>query len=149
MNEKLVTSLSISKQMKEAGIEQSSEFKYCGGHIDYSEAIEGNFEKCENTDLLDDDEYCHTAGLTCEFTLSAFTVAELGEILHESIKNEKGWERLHLSISKRDGKWIVAYPALGGFYILHQEEIKLADSMAKMLIYLAEQNLINPKDIKI
>jgi len=147
--EQQVCSRPLAERMKELGFVQDSVYKYCGGHIDYSEAIEGNFEKCENTDLLDDDEYCHTAGLTCEFTLSAFTVAELGEILHESIKNEKGWERLHLSISKRDGKWIVAYPALGGFYILHQEEIKLADSMAKMLIYLAEQNIINPKDIKI
>ena len=140
MNEKLVTSLSISKQMKEAGIEQSSEFKYCGGHIDYSEAIEGNFEKCENTDLLDDDEYCHTAGLTCEFTIAAFTAGELMIILPYKVTvNNTDY---YLEILKIYSGWDVSYRSSQGELLMSKIDKISIEALGLMLLHLKKEGLI-------
>jgi len=72
-----------------------------------------------------------------EETYSAFTVAELGELLPESIQHTGYWNKI----------W-TAKTQLGGFRVqlgdeFHYEKAdKEADAKAKMLIYLLENNLI-------
>ena len=140
--EKQVCSRPLGEKMKALGFPQDSVFKYCGGHIDYSEAIEGNFEKCENTDLLDDDEYCHTAGLTCEFTFAAYSVAELGEMLSESASRLTLF-RAYLKVMELPEEEDVDFGMMC-INLMTQPDIP-----AEMLIWLAEHNLIFPKDINI
>lgn len=143
--EQQVVSLEISKRMRELGAPQESLYKYCGGHTDYHEDDEGEFEECANTDLLESDEYCHTAGLTCEFTISAYTVAELGEMLPARVRKD-GMDYA-LTVEKH-GTWHVKYIhynagigyVLGGHPVIHDDTE--ADARAKMWIYLKENNLL-------
>lgn len=124
-----VSSLELSKRLKELGVKQESVFKYCGGHTDYHDSDEGVFELCPNTDLLDDDEYCHTAEMTCEFTISAFTVAELGEMLPKNLP----WTSITGYLQR---SWSCEITN-------HREGADTeADARAKMLIYLLENNLL-------
>lgn len=142
--EKHVTNLEISKRLKELGVKQESEFKYCGGHIYYDDDQEnGKFEECPNTDLLGEDEYCHTAGLTCEYFISAFLASELGELLPLIVKD--GFHRGRFVIEKTlTDKWKATYVERedGGRFALDNSDENMANSMGKMLIYLLENNLI-------
>lgn len=143
--EQQVCSLELAQKLKELGVKQESVFKYCGGHIMYDEDEEGKFEPCVNTDLLSmADEYCHTAGLTCEFTVSAFTVAELGEMLPGFVDLDGRVVVLKQNKSN-DGKTYGIYGTL-----MDGSAIKIemfcapteANARAKMLIYLLENKLI-------
>lgn len=116
-------------------MKQESAFKYCGGHIDYHDSDEGFLEPCENTDLLGDDEYCHTAELTCEYTMSAFTVAELGEMLPIEFISQR---RPHDSIGAGEHRWHAGQ--YGEDYAFSADTE--ADARAKMLIYLIENGLV-------
>ena len=69
--------------------------------------------------------------------ISAFTVAELGEML--PIKMEGEYLDCY-KIDKPDGQWECGYgSALNGYY---EEDKNEANSRAKMRIYLLENNLI-------
>lgn len=141
-----VCSLELSKRLKELGVRQESHFKYCGGHTDYYEDEEGKFEECNNTDLLGDDEYCHAAGLTCEFTIAAFTVAELGEMLPRRITTDDPNHPVHRLICEgQDTRWMITYicAMCHGKMAHHYGETEAA-ARAQMLIYLLENNLITP-----
>jgi hypothetical protein len=105
----------------------------------YDDDENEKFEPCEGTDLLDmNDEYCHAAGLTCEFTISAFTVAELGELLKNTgVESGNGYFRNTFWFKD---KWY-------GTMDTKNEDPAItadteADARAKMLIYLLENNLI-------
>ncbi len=136
--EQQVTSLEISKRLKELGVKQESLYKYCAGHTMYTDNDDGVTEKCPNTDLLEDDEYCPTAGLTCEFTYSAFTVAELGEMIGSKCESRKIGNEAMIA----DGQKYVVYfePGNGSYHKIYSDTE--ADARAKMLIYLLENNLI-------
>ena len=137
--EQQVCSLELSKKLKELGVKQESIFKYCGGHYMYNEADEERFEECPNTDLLDtSDEFCHTAGLTTEFTVSAFTVAELGELLDRYLREDLLQAYGHV-FGVIDNRFITP---LGLITCLTKPNV-----CAKMLIYLLENKLTNPRRV--
>lgn len=149
-------SLELAKKLKELGVKQESVFKYCGGHTMYDDHPDGKFETCENTDLLDPrDEYCHTAGLTCEFTICAFTVAELGEMLPDGASSFKA-NRYHVWNTKMQ-TWTCdlpnTHPARHAMQLRKDPQAFFgdteADARAKMLIYLIEQVLLDPKTLSV
>jgi hypothetical protein len=133
--ENQVTSLELSKKLKELGVKQEGLFRYCGGHTMYHDNDEGQFEVCENTDLLsDDDDYCDTAELVCEFTISAFTVAELGDLFPDGMK-------MAVKTTKGLGGWhceLYSYEDMPYRRLHLITEPKEVDARAKMLIYLLE-----------
>jgi len=72
---------------------------------------------------------------------SAFTVAELGEMLPARIKKDFDcWHYLHTTKLENTKDWIIEYS-----FLLHSDEIREnteADARAKMLIYLIENKLV-------
>lgn len=123
--EEQVVSLELAKKLKELGVKQNSlhYWQYVYAHKSYE------------LDNGDEDP---------AMTYSAFTVAELGEMLHKS-------------------KYAVIKQFDGGCYFFKQHENTTleygmiagrgfapkkteADARAKMLIYLLEHNLINSND---
>ena len=131
--EKQVTSLDLSKRLKELGVKQESLFwwaEYRHGHLhpDW---------KWQVTDSLYEGDYDHYRN-----AVSAFTVAELGEMLpasralsgnrwFEYWKYDDAWG-IQLQTQVRDAMqtlWSVLEPTE-------------ADARAKMLIYLLENKLI-------
>lgn len=129
--EQQVTSLEISKRLKELGVKQESIFYY---HNDNCK-----FNLAPTVKLPEADNIC-----------SAFTVAELGEMLPKDIKydvSEHGYRSLNLSSGRtiiNDG-WYVMYsdPHPANKVPIHAQHADTeADARGKMLIYLLENNLI-------
>lgn len=111
--EQQVTSLEISKKLEELGVKQESlhYWMYVEAHDDY-ELDNGNFE----------------------MQYSAFTVAELGEIINEKLKPEE----THRWYTYKGVKWF-------GYWFSHGTVIDAdieADARGKILIYLLENKLI-------
>ena len=75
--------------------------------------------------------------------VSAFTVAEIGEILLGKIQVDKKGLccETNLVISKNKDKWVLEYPLLCVDAL--QVEVKEADARGKLLIYLIENKLID------
>ena len=130
MIEKQVTSLRYSKKLKELGVKQESLYAWYrkGEHycLDDKVKAEKPFIEKNTGDNVD---------FPYEFLGSAFTVAELGEMLPSQIKVER--EYLNLMITK----W-----SNGKFGIGYSREDKYNDTeasaRAKMLIYLIENDLL-------
>lgn len=125
--ENQVCSLESAKKLKELGVEQNSllYWEYCN-----------RFNKWQiEYDIFDGDK-----GMRGEGDVSAFTVAELGEMLPKHI-DKHGWRHhfqiLHLS----DKFWEVSYVNNECIvkHILSETE---AEARAKILIYLYENKLI-------
>lgn len=133
-------SLEHAKRFDELGIKQKSLFVY-QYHNDDCYSIQ-----CKMYGIVD-----------CLKIYSAFTVAELGEMLPKELKNHNNkyfpyeltfkWE-LHYSDNKM---WHVTYNSPGydgdvieDFLIYDKKE---ADARAKMLIYLIKKNLITAEEI--
>lgn len=78
--------------------------------------------------------------------VSAFTVAELGEMLPSKIQNE--WLRCIKATNNAGIDWKIRYAAVGFEldYSLQFNEKTEANARAKMLIYLIENNLITPTE---
>lgn len=113
--EKQVVSLELAKRLKELGVNQESLFHW--------EAEQAN------------DSYGWNYILTQKqiaggYYYSAFTVAELGEILGEDIP------KIFQNVNR---KWVLFNPYTGA-NLIHDTE---ADARAQMLIYLLENKLIN------
>ncbi len=146
-----VTNLELSKKLKELGIKQNSLFWWSREHQKALHKITFSYSKFETADK--------------EPHISAFTVAELGEMLPKTIKSPKAgdkrnWQDVsHISTKEREEMryvgilsinkptdWIVLYQ---GYIILgfdikaHTHDKTMANAMAKMLIYLIENKLIN------
>ena len=127
-----VTSLELSKKLKELGVKQDSLFylDVKSGDIHYG-FPSGNISKDEIGKRF----------------ISAFTVAELGEILPREInipfKNGKPRDSNNPLRIIRGVGWRVIYVKPKGVaeYFETQDE-NLSNSMAKMLIYLITNNLI-------
>lgn len=146
--QKQVTNKDISKRIKELGVKQDSLFYY--SKLDLKDwEIEQGVEEY-SCDYFGGQEYK-------EEDISAFTVAELGEMLPEQIL-WKNWdserdEYLVLSYSKEwsvfrgeptgSKNWVVTLKSNKEdnvhHYIIADTE---ADARGKMLIYLLENNLI-------
>lgn len=118
-----VASLELSKQLKELGVQQPGAMFY---HILHDIGAYLVFTGGEWIEVMDHYPY-----------VAAFTVAELGQML--PLNN------CFPNIGKSElGDWFV------NFNRNHQEHFSTeADARAKMLIWLAQNNLINPKTIKL
>lgn len=134
-----VTSLEISKKLKELGVKQESYFVWFPG-VRIENGL-GSF-KTEDIWLL---EHRKIEGEQ----YSAFTVAELGEMLPSNIHQfEKDTEKpggRWLSCDKSDdGGWIIGYGENGTneIEIDCSSELNFANALGKMLIYLIENNLL-------
>lgn len=119
-------SLELAKQLKEAGVPQKSLFYWherraSNDGSDWKDGVWLN----ESNGILSDDDY--------EFVFSAFTVAELGELL---TGHRIAYGR---TISVGWGCWFGDDEA---FYDEHE-----ANCRAKMLLYLVQNNLINPSTL--
>jgi hypothetical protein len=119
--ENQVVSLELSKKLKELGVKQISFFYW-----------NSNKNKVVAS--------YHLGVAPIDFDImgyySAFTVAELGEMLPESVELGKGWLKIW-SAKTQTGLWRVQ---LGEeYYEIAETE---ADARAKLLIHLLENNLI-------
>lgn len=112
--EKQVCSLELAKRLKELGVKQESLWFWRflkGSNPEWDLAYSGNVRAVEKT-------------------YSAFTVAELGEMLPEDCKTRRPVDE--------KGKWLVDSLGTDRFFRADTE----ADARAAMLIYLLEQKLI-------
>lgn len=107
--EQQVTSLEISKRLKELGVKQESLFAY-------QEQINGGFTLMQR---VGDQSY------------SAFTVAELGEMLP--------WDDIS-STGKESGEWTIDASGIPLHKVITEDTE--ANARGKMLIYLLENKLI-------
>lgn len=126
-----VTSLQLSKKLKELGVKQESLFYY----------IAGNNDPFFRTDLglynsrgmcVSDTQFEY---MVDSLKVSAFTVAELGEMFPQNIQlpfKKDGLAQEYWYWSSEKGR--------------HREDTE-ADARAKMLIYLLEQGIIKVEDI--
>lgn len=116
-----VVSLDLSKRLKELGVKQESYFWWVET-FNRSKIITSNQGEDYYRSVWDE-------------RISAFTVAELGEMLPSGISSVRG----------ASGKWIVYKSAGFDLGITEVPDVKAdteADTRAKMLIYLLENNLI-------
>lgn len=114
--ENQLVSLELAKKMKELGFPKNAYWTW--------------YTNGENKHLLHHEDGLRS--MECK-TFDAYAVAELAHILP---KKSSGYL---LHIQAVGDKWGIGYGRL------EFKGDKLADLMAKMLIYLAENNLINPK----
>jgi len=116
--EQQVVSLELSKRLKELGVKQESLFWWEG------EEIYSSLESCQD---------CMSTCSQPNSGVSAFTVAELGEMLNEEITC--------ISFTSTFGEWIAAEYSSGCYYN-DQEADTEADARAKLLIFYIEEGII-------
>ena len=134
MNEKHVTSLSLSQKLKALGVKQESEFEWA--QRKYPKELGDRYFK---PDLFVDNDKESGLKRLC----SAFLASELGEMLPESIPD--GIIHQKLFIGKRQ---------LGGYFVRFNDHSPMYDDMlvevmGKMLVFLLEHKLIDGKDKKV
>jgi hypothetical protein len=144
--ENQVCSLELSKRLKELGVKQESVFYWADGSvvisIDMDLLLTNNKVRsfsAINNDYPDEDIYN---------LYSAFTVAELGEMLPPYVKLNQ-CEFYYTQIpSQHLDKWIIFYrAAFNSWTGQDQEDENEANARAKMLIYLLENKLMElPND---
>ncbi|MFP5263718.1 MAG: hypothetical protein ACLGJB_17700 [Blastocatellia bacterium] len=119
--EQQVTSLELSKKLKELGVKQDSLFYWVDGKLEYINEVGG-------INIAKDD-------------VSAFTVAELGEMLPAVVDGDlaprwfKTFSHYFCDYTDDNKTWLLPQP-----FIYPKE----ADARAKMLTYLIENNLVAP-----
>ena len=114
----------LSNKLKELGIKHESLFYHYQHFIGRWDDMRNYWGEYITA------SYCFMDWKEAE-TVSAFTVAELGEILKDDMMPE---------YSKIEKVWIRYYKEKGKFLKADNE----ADARAKMLIYLIENNLLEP-----
>lgn len=123
--EKQVVSLELSKKLYEIGVMKISLFYW-------------------NEPYGKDFEPIITYGIEEGYgsNISAFTVAELGEMLPSAIIDSRYW----LDI-RNWGSFQLFYEDDIFHQAAHVEDEKEADARAKMIIYLLEQEIVKPSDL--
>lgn len=123
--EQQVCSLELAKRLKELGVKQESLFHW-------QHKLGGSSESDAGKDILVYGRY----GYHCVEVASAFTSAELGEMLPPGPTE-------HVKVAKS-----VDYPDLWMCWMRgHVErDVNEADARAKMLVWLIENNLITPSN---
>lgn len=133
--ENQVTSLELSRQLHEAGITQDSLVYWC-------EYTYYNDEREITTDwiLKDQKQQVKEVGLC----MSAFTVAELGEILPAYILDKEGKENYLYSYKNTNLFWCVMYRRWGdeGNALEPKKNSSEAEARGQTLLYLKKQGLI-------
>jgi hypothetical protein len=128
MNIKLqVCSLELSKRLEELGVKQTSLFWY----VDFPGQV--GFPLSEN--LM----RCYSEGVR---KYSAFTVAELGEMLPPFIEDDS-YRLIYYKFKETYACDYIHIDEGDCYAFIDAESVKEADARAKMLIYLIENKLIN------
>lgn len=126
-------SLQTSKGLKDAGFPHDKASRYyCGGHTYYYDDPKGKWEACAETELLDDEGYCESAGLTTEFTIAAPTAQELADELPVSIEHEFPNS---LCVTKDTDKYWASYDHVDEDIIAASGET-MAEALASLYIKL-------------
>jgi len=128
-----VCSLELAKRLKEFGFKQES---FYGWAIPF-----------DNGDGTKPRIYEYGSSFNIKKWYSAYTVAELGEMLPQIIKINHKVYQLFISVGM-DKQWFVVYANEKDYHdnapmplmLCHNE----AEARAKMLIYLTEKGLIKP-----
>jgi hypothetical protein len=124
-----VVSLELAKKLQELGVKQTSYFYWWVNRYGYASENKLHVQDHIPNNPKEGWRWC-----------SAFTVAELGEMLPvecDSGKTEEG------TIAHVKGKWVAIRDA-GGDLGEKQYADTEADARAKMLIYLLENRLLEP-----
>lgn len=136
--ENQVVSLELAKKMKELGFKQESFWKHC--------LFIGKKLKIKEWHISPPVGYSKiklpsgkTHNYIIEENCSAYTVAELGDMLPEVICHKDN-KNSFLEICKIREEWHIEYVKDG--IIVFKKKGTEADARAKMLIYLKENNLI-------
>lgn len=138
-----VASLELSKKMKELGFPQESLFYWVnrggGFQLQYTEVLTDCAYDDEKNGTRKDWAINYMKKFGNENYYSAYTVAELGEMLPKTI--DIGKNEGYLSILPQNkNSWRIVYD--WNIDSLVEFADTQADAMAKMLIYLKENNLI-------
>ena len=141
MNKNLVTSLKLSRELKELGVKQESEFywsKNVPQKIDnkyhlYFQSVPDGKSSCGQLSEKEVKETCY----------SAFLSDELGKMLPRFllIKKVKYW--LQFEIESSQGGWSCQYTSMTGITIKFFEEKTMVNAGGEMLAYLKENKLLN------
>ena len=129
-----VCNLKLSKKLKELGVKQESLFYWLDGNVMSVDKIE--WARIEfNSELTT---------YSLKEIYSAFTVAELGEGLPESIITKQCPDSFYLSITKLENNiWEVCYVTDTDYTVLHYtQDLIEANARALMRIYLIENGLV-------
>ena len=145
--ENQVCSLELAKKLKELGVKQESLFWWNGNKEWVDKEVKQLGGGVSIVKMLDEELHweitrCVSQSPSCRESYSAFTVAELGEMLPK-------WYSSHLDVKKGEGDegigdvWVCTPPRgdiekIGSFEGAATE----ADARAKMLVYLLENGLI-------
>jgi hypothetical protein len=135
--ESQVCSLDLAKRLKELGVKQESLFSWF--HVQSYNGPDDPPSDWEIVLLSSEKE---------EKLYSAFTVAELGEMLPKEIIGDEGMRFDMNSWRQKDGKWAIGYwwdedsRRQSGMVIENIFDNTEANARAKCLIYLLENNLI-------
>ena len=147
-----VCSLELAKKLKELGVKQESAFYWVEIQIPFSDKTQFVFWR------MDETKGTHPKGIHVKEYLSAFTVAELGEMLPPSIeqKSLQGVKYfIYLEMDKhpdqrpRGWRFRVRYrptfnEQFAGFHNDEYHDDTEANARAKMLVYLIEKGIIKP-----
>jgi len=136
--ENQVCSLEYAKKLKELVVKQESLWAYFYVAKTYENIKDKKIDESKYEIILIENE--HDGFLGYKLIASAYTVAELGEMLPEYIRTNAGY--LQLVTVKISKKWEVRYNLGQEMYKLFYNETE-ADARAKMLIYLLENKLIS------
>lgn len=127
-NSMKTVSLELSKQLKEAGYPQNMDWIY-SWYCSESD--------CEERELQTrDDNYCESCGRVVEVILSP-TADEILEQLPARLKDGD-----ELEMIKYPEKYVVGYWHEADQWSMAEEDISLADSAAKMWLYLKKEGLL-------
>lgn len=133
-----VTSLELSKKLKELGFPQNSEFYWYQVDVeDYPD--EGTILRNEKGILLKPTTLPH------ERRIAAYLATELGEWLPSNITIEN-YKFINAAFEKDKCGWYGELSSLE-CKAYHIKLKNLSNAMATMLIYLAENNIIDPKTL--
>lgn len=147
--EQQVVSLDLAKRLKELGVKQESLFWWYPNYVNIDMAIDAGDRSLEGQ--IHGWDITYLAGeMTTESPdlISAFTVAELGELLPSFIDDEAGMHH-YLEFEKyNDGLWHYYYgPVKPMETETNNPSDTEADARAKMLCYLLENKLIDPASV--
>lgn len=123
-----VVSLELAKKMKELGFKQESLFYW----TEY-ETEEAYIEQAQYVALFEEEEE--------KLSYSAYTVAELGEMLPPTIEDRD--IKSYFQIEKNsEGKYFCTYTTIDEALVYIQVDRNLAEALARLLINLKGNNLL-------
>lgn len=127
-----------AKRFKELGIKQDSQFYYCNAKSIGDHILEKEIWMIAHLSQV--------TGLSDDW-FSAFTVAELLEILPISINGNHLTIFAHSELDDKSKYWKIGYVDCLGIYLYFTHAFKLAYALSEMLIYLIETKRITVEEI--